>query len=235
MKKTVLLLFALVASLLFQKKVEAQRFRGGVSGGLISSDVYGDDPRDYDNDFHKVGYVFGGFVNTPVSERGILQFEINLIQKGTEQFPDSNNQGNYKLVLNYVEIPLIYKHRINLTISKKTVSAFDIQAGASFGQLIHSSLAGDSVARNPDMSFLNKTDVSVLAGIDYNFSDNFNFCIRYSNSVIPVFKRNSIPIGYYLPPYGTFNNGNNMVWHFMFQYTFGKSKGGAKQKEESDW
>jgi len=222
-KKTVFSLSLFLISNLLCREVSAQRFKAGISAGLVSSDVYGDDPRDYDNDFNKLGYVWGGLVNTHLSENDVLQLEINLIQKGTLQSPDSNGFGYYRLALNYVEMPLIYKHRIALRISKNPINAFDIIAGISAGQLYHSKIEGDFITVNPDMSFLNKTDVSIHLGIAYNFSNHFNFCIRYSNSIIPVFKQNIVSSFYYPTPFDKFNSRNNMVWHFIFEYTFGNS------------
>lgn len=212
-------IFLFVVSLLLCSYAsDAQNFKAGITGGFISSDVCYDDPIDHDNDFHKAGYVFGGYVQRDVSENGILQLEINLIQKGTLQNPDSTGFGYYRLLLNYVEVPVLYKYHLTFTSAKKPVSTFDIHAGASIGWLYHSSLEGD-VYSSSDMSFLNKTDVSLLIGVNYNFLENFSFCVRYSNSIIPVFKSEALPARYYLPPNSAFNSGNNMVFHFMLQYT----------------
>src|SRR3954462_14677906 len=67
----------------------AQRFKAGLTAGLVATDVNGNDPVDHDNDFNKLGYVFGGFVNIPLSSKAVAEFEINIIQKGTLQNPDT--------------------------------------------------------------------------------------------------------------------------------------------------
>lgn len=224
MKSTFLPIALSFIFLILYTQTFAQRFRGGISAGLVTTDVGGDDPRDYDNDFHKAGFVFGGFVTTPINEKSSLQFELNVIQKGTLQSADSNGIGYYKLALDYLEIPVIFKRRLNLNFSKRKVNGFDIQAGVSVGKIFQSTIEGDNIAQNPDMGFLKKTDLSILMGIDYEFSDHFNFCLRYSNSVIRVFKNDYFPIGSYYNPLGPFNNGNNLVFHFIFQYTFGIAK-----------
>ena len=97
---------------------------------------------------------------------------------------------------------------------------FEIHAGASVGRLIKSKEQGDNFYYIDDYTGLNRTDVSLLVGMGFNFLSHFNFSVRYSNSIIPVFKQNVSP----LYAAQTFNYGNNMVLHFMLQYMFGKEK-----------
>jgi hypothetical protein len=73
--------------------------------------------------------------------------------------------------------------------------------------------------------YYNTNDVSLLVGADYNFTKNVIFCFRYSNSVIPVIKRNAIRPGFYSYAY---NKGNNLAFQFSFKFLFG-----AKQKSET--
>src|SRR5258706_8038307 len=199
----------------------AQRFNAGISGGLVATDVYASDLYDYDTDFHKAGFTFGGTVSTVLSQKATLRLELNYIQKGTQQPADSNGNGYYKISFNYLEFPLIIKWRLNFNIGKKPINRFDFHTGISLGKLISHKADGDNFYSYGNDSYLNKTDVSLLAGIGYNFSQHFNFSFRYSNSLIPVFKRNSPPPFYFT---STFNNGNNLVGHFILQYMFGADK-----------
>src|SRR5690348_13580358 len=111
-----LLLIAIVAN------GQDYKFSAGITGGFIASDVSRDDPRDHDNDFHKAGYIAGGFVQRPMSENGKLRLEINLIQKGTLQQPDSTGFGYYRLELNYIEIPFLYQYHFIFTTAKKPIT-----------------------------------------------------------------------------------------------------------------
>lgn len=203
----------------------AQRFRAGISAAFIASDVYGADiVPDSDawnnTDFRKAGALFGGCVNTSFGERTLLQMEINYIQKGTQQHGDSTGYGFYKFSFNYVEVPLLIKYRLHFNINGKSAKGFDIHAGISAGKLIGSKAQGTNFYAVNDYTYLNRTDVSLLAGIGYNFSEHFNFSFRYSNSLIPVFKRNNSPIFFAQ----SLNVGNSMVLHFMLQYIFGARK-----------
>ncbi|MEO8147049.1 MAG: porin family protein [Bacteroidia bacterium] len=216
--------------LMQQLEVNAQRFRAGISAGLVATDVYGSDIYDNDNDFFKAGFMFGGTVSTTLNKKLTLELELNYIQKGTQQPADANGNGFYKFSFNYLEFPFILNYRFHFNIGAKSVNGLYLHAGISIGRLISNKGEGDNFYSNNDADYLNKTDVSLLAGLGYNFSEHFNFCFRYSNSVIPVFKQNSAsPI----PFASTFNNGNNLVLHFILQFTFGAAKNEIPAKEEN--
>lgn len=202
---------------------KAQRFNAGFTGGAAVSDVAGSNTRDKGNHFNKLGFVAGGIVCSNLNDKITLQLEINYTTKGTLQKPDSANNGYFKLGLHYVEVPLIFRKRFHFTIFKKPTDRFCIEAGASLGRLVHYTYVNNNYLMAYDANNLNKTDVSLLAGIDYNISKNIYFCFRYSNSIIPVTKKNTPPgPGYiYLPV--TFNQGNNMVFQFSIKFIFGNN------------
>jgi hypothetical protein len=211
----------------------AQQFRAGFSGGLVATDIDGADSRDGDNDFHKLGFTLGGIVNTPINKKNTFQFEINFIQKGSMQPPDSNNMGYYKIALSYIEVPVLIKRRIYFTIRKKPVSKFDLEYGFSAGKLLqHSATGNNNYSLTSSKNAFNPFDISLLAGADYNISKNVYFCFRYSNSVIPAIKRNTPNLNFITY---TFNKGNNMVFQFSFKFVFGgKAEDPAPVKVETE-
>jgi hypothetical protein len=199
----------------------AQRFKPGVIVGLVTTDLVGTDPSD--NDFHKAGFTFGASVNTKLSEKNSLQFEILYTQKGSLQPPDSaNNFTLYKLNLDYVEVPLMFKHKIKFNINKKPVDRFYFEVGPSIGQLVrikqestYSYFFNDGVFK--------KNEVAINIGTGCKIAKNIYFNFRFSNSIIPVtyhspINNNQLFIGY------TFNKGDNMVLSFTFRYVFDKSE-----------
>ncbi|MGZ6413452.1 MAG: outer membrane beta-barrel protein [Bacteroidia bacterium] len=108
-----------------------QRFVPGLLVGLDATDIVGMDPRD--TDYHKAGFLAGGLVSTKLSEKNSLQFEIRYIQKGSTQPADSSNNYIFrKFSFDYVEVPLILKHKIKFNINKKPVDRFFIEAGLSY-------------------------------------------------------------------------------------------------------
>lgn len=214
-------LIALLIFVIISVSANAQRFRAGLSLGPVITDIQGADNRDCDNDFNKLGFAAGGIVNTTFSDQNSFQFEINYITKGSMQRPDSANMGYYKLVMNYVEVPFVLRHRMEFVMNKKPRNHFEIEGGASIGRLVHFGESIDNTYQTFGVENVNKTDISLLLGLNYDIDEHFYFGFRYANSVIPALKRNSIdPI---FLKY-TFNNGNNMVFQLSFHYIFGSAK-----------
>ena len=204
---------------------DAERFRAGLTLGVTATDIDGMDTHDQDNDFYKLGFALGGIINTKLNAKNDLQVEINYIKKGTMQLPDSNNNGYYKLALDYIEVPFILRHHVKFNMGKMEVNKFDLELGASVGRLVNSSWERGNYQYDIDMSMINSTDVSLLVGLSYNFSSHVNLNFRYSNSVIPSVKQNVIP-GYLITYY--YNSGNNMVFQMSLKFIFG----GSAEKEK---
>ena len=196
----------------------AQLFRAGFTVGFVASDVDGMDARDNDNDYTHLGFTLGGIVNTDLSSKYVLQMELNYIQKGHTDLPDSNNNGHYRFSFDYIEIPLLIKRHLHFKKETSFMNKFDIEAGASVGQMVRHSIYQNGSLNPIDMSYVNKTDVSVLVGVDYNFTKNVFFCFRFTDSVIPVIKHGVIPN--YLKLL-VFNQGANMTAQFTFKFVFG--------------
>jgi hypothetical protein len=209
-----LLLFLVVV-----RTLNAQRFKAGINVGLLASDINGADTRDKDNDFSKLGFTAGFLVNTQISKKNKFQLELNFIQKGSQQRPDSMGNGYYKIALSYVEVPLIIRRQIYFTKRQVPVNRIDLEAGVSVGRMVSHYVVNSSntVFTGYDNLF-NSTDVSLLIGADYNISKHIVFCLRYSNSVIPAIKRNTPNVHFITY---TFNRGNNMVLQFTFKFVFG--------------
>jgi len=223
--KRCILLFVLFIMLCIPP-LQAQRFAVGLSLGPVVSDVQGADTRDYDNDFYKVGFTAGAFVNRKMGRKNTLQLEINYVQKGTEQLPDSTNNGYFKLTLNYMEVPLLLRHRIRFNLNKEFYNNFEWELGASGGYLFSYSYVNSGYNIPLEPNTLNKIDVSLLGGINYRFPSGFYFGVRFSNSFIPVIKHSAIPTQAFSAYPFSFNNGDNMAYQFCLKYVFG---GGGRE------
>ena len=195
------------------------RFNAGISAGAVATDVNGMDLRDNDNDFNKLGFTVGGIVHSELTKNIALQFEINFIQKGTLQRPDSLNQGYYALKLNYLEIPVIFTRKLHFNVYRVPVDKFDLELGVSAAKLVNVSYTVDNMNNFLDPSKINSLDVSVLFGVNYHITSQFIFNIRYSNSVVPPIKHEAVISNINFLPY-TFNAGNNMVFQFTLKYIF---------------
>jgi hypothetical protein len=213
-------LFSIFFLCIFSFQLNAQRFRAGLTFGPAITDVKGTDVHDGDVDFHKLGFSAGGIVNSYIDDQNSFQFEINYITKGSAQLPDSSNNGSYKLALNYLEVPIVYRHRMIFSNNKKPVTHFEIEFGASVGRIVHEEEKVNNYGTAFGLNNINKTDVSLLLGLNYVVSPHLYFGFRYSNSLIPALKKNAVPT-YFLR--FAFNNGNNMVMLLSAHYIFGST------------
>jgi len=221
-------LFLVLTFFFLLNHLAAQHFRAGLSGGPAVTDVAGTTAKN----FQKLGLTVGVLVNSALSQRNTLQLEINFTKKGSMQKPDSLNNGYFKLDLDYIEIPILLKHRLQLTAFKKPITKFDLEFGLSAGRLIRYDYSANNYSQAINPNSFNYTDLSLLLGIDYNFTSNFYFCLRYTNSVIPATKRNKVTSPLFLP--ATFNQGNNMAFQFVFKVIFGSAGSGIITHEHID-
>jgi len=205
--------------LFLNHSAKAQRFMPGITFGPAATTVNGIDNKDFDNDAFKIGFTLGAFVNTHLNDKNILQFEMNFMQKGASQAPDSNNNHSFKLRLNYLDAGVLIRHRISFKLSGKLINNIDLEIGASAGRLLSASYILNTYPQPLTSDDFNYTDINAFVGIDYNFSPNVYFCVRYSNSLDPVLVRN--PVVYYPSAY-TWNRGNNEVFDFTLRIVFGK-------------
>lgn len=207
-----ILLFLLVGS------IYGQRFRAGLTGGLVASDLVGIDPSGLQ--FRKAGFSAGGIVDARMSERNSFYFEIAYTQKGSLRRPNdsTNNTLFYQLKLNYIEVPLIFKHHLSFHMGKTTIDHFSLEMGLSLGSLISVSQS-DAYNNLFDNSKFKRSEVAGIIGLDYLISHNLSANIRFSNSLIPVVEKDvDYPVSLL---WFRFNNGHNMAFYFSLRYLFG--------------
>lgn len=200
----------------------AQSFNAGIGGGLVVSEINGVNPDPSRRNFHKLGVAVGGVANFRIARKTLFQFEINYIQKGSMQPPDSLNNGYYKIALGYIEIPLLVRQQIFFNWKGKKINKVDLEFGASYGRMFQRTVIGNTNYQlNNTDPYYNTSDISLLAGVDYNFTNNICFNFRYSNSLIPAVKRSPLVNGLISQ---TFNRGNNMVFQMGFKFLFSTKK-----------
>jgi hypothetical protein len=154
--------------------VQAQEFNAGLKGGLSATQISGDQLSGFD----KAGLYAGTFVNLYLWPRACLQMEMSFIQKGSRKNPDpdKNDFTEYRLNLDYIEVPLIY--RVDYS------DMFSIEAGLALAALLHSrEEAYPPLAPTPPF---NKQDLSVLGGGYFHFADRMYINLRYQSSILPV-------------------------------------------------
>ncbi|OQX81098.1 MAG: hypothetical protein B6D61_01095 [Bacteroidetes bacterium 4484_249] len=154
--------------------LSAQDFHGGVLGGLAATEISGDRLQGP----NKAGVYVGGFVNRHFTDRSSVQMELDFIQKGSRENPDSSNAyQSYLLRINYIEMPVHYKY----DFSKNGT----LEAGLSLGVLIHSHEEANGYEWTSGSDF-DIFDFSINIGAYYTIIQNLRINVRYSNSILPV-------------------------------------------------
>jgi len=207
----------------------SQIFKPGIIAGVVATDLDGVDP--YDNDFHKAGLTIGASLNAKLSEKNSLQFEVLYTQKGSLQPADSvNNYNYYKLNLNYVEIPLLFKHNIVFNIKKKRIDNFFFEIGPSYGRLVTMKQEGTFDYGGGYENNFKNSEIALNIGLGCRIVNRLFFDVRYCNSIIPVVYHNAATTrNNFL---FTANKGANMVWAFTLRYQFSKANEKKEVKEE---
>ena len=226
MRSRLLLLF-LVITFSGEAQTQAKVFTVGIFAGGLASDVAGFDFFDHDNDFYKAGLTGGAFVNAKISDKNSFQFEMAYVQKGTYtgKADSANNYTYYHLALDYIEVPVLFRHTMHLHIHAKESDHFSFMIGPYFGALVRKKEEGNYYQDGlyvdglfPDDDF-KKADFGLMTGVSYNFLKNFYFDVRYSNSLTRVTRSNAVSNQFIIY---SFNQGHNMVFDFTLRYLFGK-------------
>jgi hypothetical protein len=171
----------------------AQQFKAGLLGGIVTSQVDGDTYSGYD----KLGFRAGGFVTSRLfgtpENKWSASFEITYIQKGSKKIPHpaQGDFSEYKLKLNYAEVPVLLRYHFFLTDSSgNRKMKFALEGGIAFGKLVYSKEYDANGQVSGGIPF-QKTEYSYFLGLNYFFSDKFSFNIRSQYSIFPVRKISS--------------------------------------------
>jgi hypothetical protein len=186
---TLLVFFILLGTF----SLHAQRFLGGVSAGMNLSQVDGDEKYG----FHKVGLNIGPMVMLPFgkTKKWSVTMELLFSQVGSyarSQYSSADTvidstqyYDGYKLVLDYVQIPII----VHFT-DKKTVAA---GIGFLYGQLVgvkewedHNDIYGMSRTETNLKGPYTQSDLQVLADVRIRLWQHLWLNGRYSYSVLPI-------------------------------------------------
>lgn len=158
--------------------VFAQTFSAGFSGGLVASQVSGD----RSGGFNKPGFYGGPWAAFMLNEVWQFRMEILYFQKGSRENPtEENGYYKYRLRLNYVEVPLLFRRPVS--------TAMTIEMGLGYSVLIKSYEELDDIEQN-DRPF-NTHNSSVFGGLSYQINDHWTAELRFSNSLTPIRKHKS--------------------------------------------
>lgn len=152
----------------------------GVKGGLNMSNLYTDDADDENVLF---GFNAGVYATLPVSDFIAIQPELLFTTRGSElEYNNALAQGNVKLKLNYIELPLLV--RVNITKN------FNIHAGGYASYMVSAKSTGDGdfeFEDQYDTDDFNKFDAGIAAGVGVDFNP-ISVGLRYNYGLTTIEK-----------------------------------------------
>ncbi len=173
--KILLLSFLMIVSSL---NLLAQGFKGGVTGGLVVSQVDGDGYGGY----NKIGFQGGVYSRYYFGDKLALTAMLRYLPKGSH-FGDNKTQTYFKINLNYIDIPI--------TVSYRLFNKIDISAGVSAGVLFKTKVEDPTGRVSAERLFYKKTDISVLAGVSYCITEKVSINVEHMYSILPINTRMS--------------------------------------------
>lgn len=143
--------------------------------GLNGCQIHGDSYSGYD----KVGLFVGAALNARLTDKYALETGFIFTQKGARHNsnPKAGDYSFYRVNLNYLEMPLLFRMMVN--------SKYFLTGGASLAYLISYTEATETGSWNGVYPF-NKLEVSVNAGLGYEYNKRIAFEVRSNNSVAPI-------------------------------------------------
>jgi len=177
MRKSLLFFFIVI----IPSVILAQSIKGGLIAGANVSQVDGDECIGY----HKMGLNVGALAIVPFAKDFSFSIETLFDQKGSYQRPQyyDSLDGEYKLILNYVDIPVLFHYTDKDIIS--------VGAGFSWGRLVQfKEWQNDTRVNWSDtVSPYKKNDVDVILDLQFKLIKGLYFDFRYAYSVAKIRSR----------------------------------------------
>lgn len=170
--------YPLVFVLLFAGlDASGQWFKGGLSAGIVGSQVAGDTYSGY----HKAGIYAGAWIQLPLNQHATLQSELCYFQKGSRhnpdvKGPDSTSMTFYLMRLGYIEMPFLYQYTLSNNLT--------FEGGPSFGFLLHSR-EEDNIGV-VDYGKFRLFNPSLVLGISYKLNDKVSVHFRNNSSILSI-------------------------------------------------
>lgn len=166
--RSLVVLFCFLAHL-----AHAQEFKSGIHFGMTATQVDGDQLRGFD----KAGLLAGLFVEWDITPRIKWYFELMYVQKGSRKPLDKEDNSYYRMRLNYLEVPILFRYKAGKKIA--------VQGGPAFGVLVFAQ-ENDQLGEIRYAPPFRKMEYSFNSGLTYELSEKVMVDIRYSFSVVPV-------------------------------------------------
>lgn len=201
--------FFFITMLVSTIHADAQEFRGGIIAGIAGTQVLGDG---YSGP-NKPGICVGPYVNLSLTNKSSVQMQLEFMQKGSRENPDStNNFSSYLLRLSYVQVPIMYQYRHS--------DKLGFEVGGSYGVLVGSYEEG--YAANGQFytgSAFEDRDVSFHAAMHYSINEKLKAEFEFSHSLLYIRPEPSRPTWFFNQ--GEFNHVLLVAIQYQIDNIFG--------------
>ena len=190
---------------------QAQTYKAGIAGGVNFAQIDGDNIGGY----NKIGANIGFLSELPLNDRWSLGLELLFAQKGSRAVITANNPYDFKIILDYAEIPVIAKFH-----DRK--GGFTFGGGLALGRLVRNRYFESGIDATESYFSVNKAknwELSIVADIAYMITPVWGINLRGAYSLLPVRKD---PASAFRAS-GQFNNVLTVRTIFMFS-AIGKNK-----------
>jgi len=163
-----------ILALLLSQMLFSQGFKGGLTGGLVVSQVDGDQIEGY----NKIGLHAGIYSRYLFNDKWSVVLEIKYIQKGSSHTDKDNPYSYFKIKLNYIELPLLLEYRLN--------KSFIFGAGLSYGNLLGAKVDDASGSIVSQQLSYTATDINIMGQVKYAFNEHYWCDLKMAYSIIPI-------------------------------------------------
>lgn len=157
--------------------LHAQKFYGGVQGGINGTQVQGD----LSSGFNKVGIVAGGWVQIDLAPKFWSGMELKYTQKGSRLNPNpkTGELRKYVMRLGYIELPV--------TVGYRAEDWLSVFGGLSYNHLIQSREFDNYGDLPPQETLPFKENTwDLMAGTRFSVLPKLQVDIRYAFSLTPI-------------------------------------------------
>ena len=152
----------------------SQGFSGGLLGGLIVSQVDGDA---YDG-YRKFGIQAGAYSSYSFNDKWGFTMEFKYIQKGSSKTDKKDPYSDFKIKLNYIDIPVLLNYNYNEKLIFGT--------GLSYGLLVNAEVQdGAGVVPEEYLSY-HDYDINAIIQVKYFLNEYFWVDLKGAYSAIYI-------------------------------------------------
>src|SRR5574344_219241 len=150
----------------------AQKFNAAVRAGITMSQLSGDNLSGY----HKLGAYIGGNIDLPLTKIWALQFELNMVMKGSTSAVNlsAEHPDLYYSNFIYIQTPALVK----ITLFKNA----NLELGPVLNVLCYG-VEHDANGKISNRKNFNRFEFSALVGVSYFIKGHYGINVRYEHSI----------------------------------------------------